>query len=195
MKSSPGNFRGLTRKSSQSGFTLIEVLVSLLVLLIGLLGVVGMQLLSVQNNQGAYLRTQATYIASDFLDRVRVNKAGQDIDSYSDPNSPFDTAASIPSDSAGTCATSAGGCTPAQLANLDLRELTSNFANVYSASNFQPVLPGGRAQVNKVVGAETVEYTVTVFWDERDWQASGPDTVRGDGVERFVELRTLIRDK
>ena len=42
------------------GFTLIESLVALLVLSIGLLGVAAMQLSSLQSNNGAFQRTQAT---------------------------------------------------------------------------------------------------------------------------------------
>ena len=59
------------RGRSQGGFTLIEVLVAVLVLLVGMLGVVGMQMLSFQANQGAYFRSQAVYIASEILDAMR----------------------------------------------------------------------------------------------------------------------------
>lgn len=59
----------------QSGFTLLEVLVAVLVLAIGLLGLAGLMTASVRNNQSAYQRTQATWLAYDIIDRMRVNRA------------------------------------------------------------------------------------------------------------------------
>lgn len=56
------------------GFTLIESLVALLVLSIGLLGVAAMQLSSLQANNGAFQRTQATFLAQDIADRMRANR-------------------------------------------------------------------------------------------------------------------------
>ena len=47
------------RPHRTSGFTLIEVLVSLVVLGIGVLGIAKLTLFSVRSNDSAYLRTQA----------------------------------------------------------------------------------------------------------------------------------------
>lgn len=63
--------RGALRKSR--GFTLIEVLVALLILAIGLLGVAGVQLVSMQQTANANLRTQATLHAQDMAERIRIN--------------------------------------------------------------------------------------------------------------------------
>lgn len=59
----------------QTGFTLLEVLVAVLVLAIGLLGLAGLMTASVRNNQSAYQRTQATWLAYDIVDRMRVDRA------------------------------------------------------------------------------------------------------------------------
>jgi len=58
----------------QHGATLIEVLVAMLILAIGLLGLAGLQTVSVQSNQGAYYRSQATILANDIVDRMRANR-------------------------------------------------------------------------------------------------------------------------
>lgn len=60
--------------SRARGFTLIESLVALLVLSIGLLGIAAMQLASLQANNGAFQRTQATFLAQDIADRMRANR-------------------------------------------------------------------------------------------------------------------------
>ncbi|MCS6948044.1 MAG: type IV pilus modification protein PilV, partial [Steroidobacteraceae bacterium] len=56
------------------GFTLIEALIAVLVLSIGLLGIAGLQLASLQTNSVAYQRSQATMLAYDLLDRMRANR-------------------------------------------------------------------------------------------------------------------------
>ncbi len=52
---------------------MIEVLVAAVVLSIGLLGVASLQGLGVKTSNSAYLRTQANVMATDILDRMRVN--------------------------------------------------------------------------------------------------------------------------
>ena len=57
------------------GFTLIEVLVSLVVLSVGLLGIGKLVLFSARANDSAYLRGQATEFAYEILDNMRANRA------------------------------------------------------------------------------------------------------------------------
>lgn len=58
-----------------NGFTLIEVLVTIIVLAIGILGLAGLQIAGMRSNHSAYLRTQAVLAASDLSDRMRLNPA------------------------------------------------------------------------------------------------------------------------
>ena len=58
----------------QNGVSLIEILVTIAVMSIGLLGVAGLIVTSAKNNQGAYFRTQATMLAHDVIDSMRANK-------------------------------------------------------------------------------------------------------------------------
>lgn len=58
----------------QHGATLIEVLIAVVVLSIGLLGLAGLQVTSVQSNHSAYQRSQASLLASDLADRMRANR-------------------------------------------------------------------------------------------------------------------------
>ncbi|MFA7387770.1 MAG: type IV pilus modification protein PilV [Thiohalobacteraceae bacterium] len=55
------------------GFSLIEILVTVLILAIGLLGLAGLQGTSLRNNQSAYARTQATHLAYEIVDAMRAN--------------------------------------------------------------------------------------------------------------------------
>lgn len=56
------------------GFSLVEMLVTVLILSIGLLGLAGLQAMGLRNNMSAYQRTQASVLASDMLDRMRANR-------------------------------------------------------------------------------------------------------------------------
>jgi len=61
-------------KKTSTGFTMLEMLIALLILSIGLLGVAALQTRGQQFNQVGYLRTQATFMAYDLMDRIRINK-------------------------------------------------------------------------------------------------------------------------
>jgi type IV pilus assembly protein PilV len=63
-----------TRLLRRGGFTLIEALVALLVISIGLLGVAALQLTSLRSNHASAMRSQATVLAYDIVDRMRANR-------------------------------------------------------------------------------------------------------------------------
>jgi type IV pilus assembly protein PilV len=58
----------------QNGFLMIEVLITMFVLLIGLLGVVGLQARAQQAENDAYQRSQALMILRDMVDRLNANR-------------------------------------------------------------------------------------------------------------------------
>jgi type IV pilus assembly protein PilV len=57
----------------QRGFSLIELLVSVLIMSIGVLGMAGLQVLSLQQNRSALLQGEATLLVNDIMDRIRAN--------------------------------------------------------------------------------------------------------------------------
>lgn len=57
----------------QLGFSLLEVLVSILVLSIGLLGLGGLQMTSLKGANNAHFRTVAGIAATDLAERMRIN--------------------------------------------------------------------------------------------------------------------------
>jgi type IV pilus assembly protein PilV len=66
----------------QKGFTLVEVLVSIVVLAVGLLGLAGLQLISLKAADSAYHRSQASILVDDIVDRMRANRANAVAGSY-----------------------------------------------------------------------------------------------------------------
>lgn len=64
-----------TGPRSRRGTSLIEVLISVLILGIGLLGIAAMQATALRNNQSSLERTQATIQTYSVLDAMRANRA------------------------------------------------------------------------------------------------------------------------
>lgn len=59
--------------SQTAGFTLIEVLVSLFILALGLLGMTALQTESLKYNYAAFTDSQAQFLLSDMAERIRAN--------------------------------------------------------------------------------------------------------------------------
>ena len=58
----------------QSGSSLIEVLVAIVIMSIGLLGLTALQTTAMKNNHSALLRTQVTILSYELVDLMRANK-------------------------------------------------------------------------------------------------------------------------
>ena len=69
------------------GFGLIEILVSMLLLNIGLLGLMGLQTLGLQAERSAFFRTSASLISTDAVERIRANRTGFVASDYSSATS------------------------------------------------------------------------------------------------------------
>lgn len=144
----------------QEGFSLFEVLIALLVFSIGLLGLAHLQGFSMSSSYNSYLRAQATSLASSIVDRMRANRdQAINLNAYQ-----IDFEDSPPSTSIDCSA----GCTPAQMAQLDLLEWKCNLGN-YAAENFcnglvsQATLPNGDGEIKSVNNGQI---EVTVRWTD-----------------------------
>jgi len=74
----------INAKVSSRGFTLIEVLVTIVILAIGLLGLALLQTTSLNNQLEAYQRAQALLLLEDMANRVRVNSLAARAGAYPD---------------------------------------------------------------------------------------------------------------
>ena len=136
----------MIQQTRQHGFTLIEVLVTLVIMAIGLLGLAGMQATSLRNTESAYQRSQAAMLAYDMLDRMRTNSTGVASGAY---NSIGTTAATAGTD----CGSSV--CSSSAMATYDDADWHAKIAEV---------LPSGTGSVSGS-GANSV-FTITITWDD-----------------------------
>lgn len=61
---------------AQSGASIVEVLVTLVLSSVGFLGVAALQLVTLNNNQAIYFRAHASMLAASMLERIRTNDEG-----------------------------------------------------------------------------------------------------------------------
>ncbi|QOY72380.1 type IV pilus modification protein PilV [Pseudomonas sp. OST1909] len=92
MPARPNRFFLRTAHRHQSGMTLIEVLIALLILAVGLMGAAMLQLNALKYTDSARMISQASFIAYDMLDRIRAN-AGADYTWGRDESGPPNTSA------------------------------------------------------------------------------------------------------
>ena len=80
----PGGGRSLGKrsKSLQTGATLIEVLVAILLVSVGLLGIAGLSGATYSYNKAAQVRLTGITLVNDFADRARINVYGYDRGGY-----------------------------------------------------------------------------------------------------------------
>lgn len=139
--------RTLSLGRESVGFTLIEVMIAILVLGFGLLGYALLQTMSVRFTQSANYRTQATNLAYELLDQVRVNRIAG-------------------SDYAGNYPAAAAGCAAAVVGT---GVSATAFRNAWSCKLRNAIGEGTRATVTKVGDA----YTVNIIWNDERWTADG----------------------
>jgi type IV pilus assembly protein PilV len=151
----------------QGGFTLIEVLVTILILLFGLLGMAGVQVRATQAEFESYQRKQALLLLEDMVDRIQANrKAASCYAITATTGSPYaGTDSSGASATASLPACGAAGATLQQqaVANADLAAWSDALfgAAEVKAGNNVGVMVGARGCVVDNTGNL---YTVSVAW-------------------------------
>lgn len=156
--------------SKQRGATLIEVLITMLVVAVGLLGAAGLQLASTRYQQTSAMRSQALLQAEFIIEKMRVNStnltAANLVNAQANPESAYLAADEYPDADAlpGDPACGLNGqpiCSAAQAAQRDLREWKLSLARD---------LPGGRGSIFPVLNGVVPEPNarrVVVMWREK----------------------------
>lgn len=150
-----------------SGFTLVEVLVSVMILSVGLLGLAGLQAFGVKASGSGYYYTQAIALANNMADRMRANPNGISGGGYN--NKSAKPSGSNCYDSGGTCSSAAA------VANADLIEWYTELANR---------LPAGNGAIVGVGAATSSVFTIRVMWDDQRTGATGTNC----GADPSVDL-------
>lgn len=135
------------RKSK--GFSLVEVLIALVIMSVGMLGIAGLYVHSMQAGRTSMLRHHAVTLAGDIADRIRANPTA---------GAAYEAADGVDND----CVAKGVDCDAASMAAHDI------FLWQDQAESFLPVMADNNEQVIVVFDAASVpqSYSITVRWDE-----------------------------
>jgi len=140
---------------------MIEVLVTLLVISLALLGTAGLQAYSMRLNQGGQFRSLAVFLAADLAERMEANRTSAVAGGYvvaSTLGADFLAGGAAISTA---CVTAA--CSPAALAAYDLSQWQSAVA---------ATLPQSSWSVAQAMSGSQSTYTVTLNWVDRQTNAT-----------------------
>ena len=132
-----------SRQRRQSGFSLVEVLITLVIMSVGMLGIAGLYVQSLQAGRTSMFRHHAVTLAGDVADRIRANPlAKADYTDAEGANS--------------NCVLGGVDCTSAEMAANDI---------FLWKAQAEESLPSGDVTIAFTDGAMP-SYTITVSWVE-----------------------------
>jgi type IV pilus assembly protein PilV len=168
------------KRKRQEGMSLIEVLITLIILAFGLLGIAGVLMFSNKANNSSYLKQQAVQSVYDIFDRMRTNYQAAINGNYNMSNMGSNgVPTSVPAPSP-LCTSTA--CTPSQMAAYDIWFWINNDVNK---------LPNGSASITSALSgtAGNTIMTVTVQWDDSPAQtALGASSSTSTNNANFVQF-------
>ena len=153
----------------QNGFSLVEILVTLVIVLIGLLGLAGVQMRAHQAELESYQRAQALVLVTDMVDRINANRKDHNCYGYT-----TDSGNTLGTGHAGAAAcvksilssnTKARADNDLQAWNLLLQGSgeTIGVLNPADPSNMVGAMLGARGCITRI-SATPVIYKVAVAW-------------------------------
>ncbi|WP_284322319.1 type IV pilus modification protein PilV [Dyella acidisoli] len=159
----------------QRGFTMMEVLVSVLIVSFGMLGIAATLFTANRSATSSYVRQQAVQDAYDILDRMRANHTVAAVAGGSYTTSSVPSSAPSPN-----CSTST--CTGTQMAAYDVWQWETNVSTN---------LPQGVGSVTIAAGS-TNTYTVTVSVTWSDQAGSSAFTPQGATASNTTQTYTVV---
>ena len=150
--------------NSQRGATLVEVLITVLIMAVGLLGLSATQVMSLKNSNNSNHRYLAALASHEMAERMRANPRALELGSYDGETV----------DGTETSQDCSVPCTPAQLAKLDLYD----WGQVIGTN-----LPAGTGSISRV--GQVV--TLTVNWKEQH-TGENQSTAAGGAEDASFEL-------
>ena len=135
--------RSRLQRRKVSGFTLIEVLIAMVILSVGMLGIAGLYVHSMQAGRTSILRHNAVTLAGDIADRIRANPRAGPAYALAGANN--------------NCVDGGVDCTLGQMAANDIFLWDQQAANT---------MPNGAVNIVFNNGVVPPTYQITVAWTE-----------------------------
>lgn len=166
-----------TRNRSQAGVSLIEVLVSIVIASVGLLGLAGMNAASIRYTKMTQYRATATQLVGDIAERMRANNTSPSALAGYVVTTDFASQTTVPGVPTPSCTLASQTCTAVQMVAADVQQWR---ATVRSR------LPDGSVSVKSDAGT-TGAFDIWIAW--RDPSLADADEAPTTGAsECSVEL-------
>jgi type IV pilus assembly protein PilV len=157
--------------NGQKGFSMLEILITLVIIAIAMLGTAGLQLNAMRLNKGSQFRTQAIFMASDLAERMEANRSAAVLGTY-------EIALTSAVAAAGTDC-SAASCNAAALAAWDISQWGQSISNL---------LPQASWSITQTTPGNPSTYSIVINWIDR----SDTKAVSSGGiVDTYTATRTI----
>ena len=161
-----GRLSGNKKPVKGAGFTLVEVLVSIIIFSIGLIGVARLQVVAKQSNFDAVQRVTATSIAQDLLSRMRSNHTVLNI-YVSNSGTTTVGRGSISTEPTPVCDSSGNACSASEIAEHDLWEIEQALDGATELDTGGNIVGGLSEPTLCITGpalGDSGVYTVAIAW-------------------------------
>lgn len=140
----------MKHNQQQAGFSLLEVMIAIVIIGVGVLGIAALQTTSSVMTESSVHRGQAAALATEIVERMRVNLAEAKAGNYDISVLPTLTR---------NCIGPSRDCSTSELKEHDLRVWSDRVA---------ALLPSGNATISSSAdnGIDPVDITVTLQWDD-----------------------------
>lgn len=161
-------------RSSQSGFTLLEVLISLVIIMIGLFGLISVQTAGISSTKASVDRSLASIHVSGLLARMSVNESywqtiPDNFEIRIDANgNVVDLGTSEAGDDLGSAVAdcSKTQCDAVETASYDLRTWATDDTAGAAGGGFADRLPAAAAEIRRIGNDVPVLLEVSIQWSE-----------------------------
>jgi type IV pilus assembly protein PilV len=174
----------IARYHLEKGFFMLEVLITMVVMAIGMLGIAAMLMVAHKASSSSYLRQQASQSVSNMIDKMRANRQAAISGNYNISDLVASGAPTIPASPSPSCVTAS--CTTTQLAAYDAW---------YWLANDVGQLPNGAGSITTTLSGTNTLVTVTVQWNDSPAQttlgASGQVSSSNSAIAQFSVSTSL----
>lgn len=149
----PKIVRTMNSSKIQKGFSLLESMIAIIVMVLGILGILGAQMKTLTDTQASVRRAQAIRLIGDLGERLQNNPdALGNLSTYTtSPKTSNDCGSAV--------------CTPAELATYDIKQWRTNVTNTLPGSNVNIFLPQN----------STNQLGVVIGWNENKYLQNGKE--------------------
>ena len=181
------------------GFSLLEILISLVILSVGMVGLAGLKIVAIKGENESHFRHEASLLMMELADRIRANPAGVDAGSYEAHDGISVTTAPSP-----LC--DDGSCSASQLATFDMYSVAKKISVAVPGSSVSITCPSNDCSTISAIEEDNSDpaspiaaaperkknHTVLITWKVK--KQKDEDGALSDDVDEQSHVRSIEMD-